>query len=75
TPWMDDDDSIEMLGAFEEAQRLYRAGDFKRSMAMLESRVDPTFGPAAALLRYMQSNPSPVGMTQDGGFVRELTEK
>jgi class 3 adenylate cyclase len=75
TPWMDDGDSIEMLGAFEEAYRLYRAGDFKRSMAVLESRVDPTFGPAVALLGYMQSNPGPTRMFQNGGFVRELTEK
>ena len=75
TPWMDEDDSNGTLGAFEEAYRLYRAGDFKRSMTVLESHVDPTFGPAVALLRYMQSNPSPTGAFQDGGFVRELTEK
>lgn len=75
TAWMDDEESMKILGAFEEAYRLYRSGDFKRSIAVLESRVDPTFGPATALLSYMRSNPIPSYIDQGGSFVRELTEK
>ena len=77
TPWMDDDESMRMVASFEEAYTLYRAGDFKRATATLLARVDPTYGPAAALLEYMQSDPSATGGSRDdaGGWVRELTEK
>lgn len=76
TPWIAADD--EMLASFDEAYQLYRASDFKQAIAVLERKVmatHPTFGPAAALLRYMHSNPGAGSRDNEGGFVRELTEK
>lgn len=72
-PWITSPGGIQLLDTFQEAYDLYKNGQWRQSMAILDRLKDMGDGPSIALLSFMQSQGGNPPATWEG--CRELTEK